>query len=154
MTAFVVVRLESTKLMLTINEQLGLALYSYIARDKKVEWHSKLYDKKVGMIAKGLKLNRSPHPESKLSLRCKYGIITSQLHRYNSVCTRRKHFMEPAPSLRATYIKKGFKVGIVDMYFEKFIRNETTCSQTTVCQDAIDSLSPCSCLNTSDGDAP
>ena len=88
-----------------------------------MEWHSKLYDKKVGMIAKGLKLNRFPHPESKLSQRCKYSIITSQLHGYNSVCTQRKHFMEPALSLYAAYIKKGFKVGIVDKYFEKFICN-------------------------------
>ena len=31
--------------------------------------------------------------------------------------------MEPALSLYAAYIKKGFKVGIVDKYFEKFIRN-------------------------------
>ena len=95
----------------------------WCAWDKKVEWHSKPYGNKVGMIAKGLKLNRFPHPMSKLSRRCKYGIITSQLHRYNSVCTQRKHFMEPALSLYVAYIKMGFKVGIVDKYFEKFIRN-------------------------------
>ena len=33
------------------------------------------------------------------------------------------HFMDPALSLYVAYIKKGFKVGIVDKYFEKFIRN-------------------------------
>ena len=52
-----------------------------------VEWHSRLYDKKIAMIAKGLKLNKFPHPASKLSERCKYGVITSQLHRYNVACT-------------------------------------------------------------------
>ena len=31
--------------------------------------------------------------------------------------------MEPALSLYVAYIKMGFKVGIVDKYLEKFIRN-------------------------------
>ena len=39
------------------------------------------------MVAKGLKLNKFPNPASKLSTRCKYGVITSQLHRYNMACT-------------------------------------------------------------------
>ena len=30
-------------------------------------WHSKLYDKRVQLVAKGLKLNKFPHPQSKLS---------------------------------------------------------------------------------------
>ena len=90
-------------------------------KDKK--WHSKLYDKKLGMIAKGLKLNRFPHPCSKLAERCKYGVITSQLHRYNVVCTGNQYFIEPALSLYAAYIKKGYVVNTIDKYFEKFIRS-------------------------------
>ena len=89
-----------------------------------VKWHSKLYDKKIGMIAKGLKLNRFPHPKSKLSRRCKYGVITSQLHRYKVACTQNKHFLEPALSLYSAYLHKGFKVNIVDRYFERFIRSK------------------------------
>ena len=49
-------------------------------------WSSKLYDKQEAMVAKGLKLNKFPHPESMLTRRCKYG-ITSQLHRYNVACS-------------------------------------------------------------------
>ena len=89
-----------------------------------VKWHSRLYDKKIGMIAKGLKLNRFPHPKSKLSRRCKYGVITSQLHRYKVACTQNKHFLEPALSLYSAYLHKGFKVNIVDRYFERFIRSK------------------------------
>lgn len=41
----------------------------------------KLYDEKAKLIAVELKLNKFPHPDSVLSQRCKYGVITSQLHR-------------------------------------------------------------------------
>lgn len=34
-------------------------------------WHSRLYDERVGLAKKGLKLNKFPHPTSKLSVRCK-----------------------------------------------------------------------------------
>ena len=74
-----------------------------IWQGNEAEWHSKLYDKKVAMIEKGLKLNKFPHPASKLSTRCKYGVITSQLHRYNVACTAIKHFMVPATDLCYIY---------------------------------------------------
>ena len=63
---------------------------------KSHQWHSKLYVKKVAMVAKGLKLNKFPDPASKLSTRCKYGVIISQLHRYDMVWCHHNH--EPAPS--------------------------------------------------------
>ena len=90
------------------------------AQSKK--WHSKLYDKKVAMIAKGLKLNKFPHPTSKLSTRCKYGVITSQLHRYNVACTRRRDFLHPAHELYRTYLKKGYHRQKVHQYFGRFLR--------------------------------
>ena len=92
--------------------------------NNKTEWNSKLYDKNIGMIAKGLKLNKFPHPESKLSSRCKYGVITSQLHRYNVACTTIKHFLEPAMELYRAYVNKGYVVGKIDRYLECFIRNK------------------------------
>ena len=88
------------------------------------EWHSKLYDKKVQMIAKGMKLNKFPHPDSKLSTRCKYGVITSQLHRYNVACTLPEGFMKEAVVLYKAYLHKGYIQKLVDGYFEKFIRKE------------------------------
>ena len=76
------------------------------------------------MIAKGLKLNRFPHPKSKLSPQCKYGVITSQLHRYNVACTQNKHFLEPALCMYKAYLEKGYEVKTVDRYFERFIRSK------------------------------
>ena len=89
---------------------------------KSHQWHSKLYDKKVAMVAKGLKLNKFPDPASKLSTRCKYGVITSQLHRYNVACTRRCDFLVPAQQLYSTYIQKGYHRQKVHQYFGRFLR--------------------------------
>ena len=73
------------------------------------QWHSKLYDKKIAMVAKGLKLNKFPDPASKLSTRCKYGVVTSQLHRHNVACTRKQDFRTPAHLLYQTYLEKGYQ---------------------------------------------
>jgi len=89
------------------------------------EWHSKLYDKKVAMVAKGLKLNKFPDPASKLSSRCKYGVITSQLHRFNVACTRRRDFLTAAHLVYQTYLNKGYHQPKVAQYFTKFMRRHT-----------------------------
>jgi len=84
-------------------------------------WHSRLYDKRVGLVKKGLKLNKFPHPTSKLSVRCKLGIITSQLHRFEVACTKTKDFMKAAVRLYTEFIKKGYSSKMVNSYCKKFI---------------------------------
>jgi len=95
----------------------------WVTTADKVEWHSKLHDKKVKMIEKGLKLNKFPHPQSKLSARCKYGVITSQLHRFNVACTQTHEFLKPAVAMYADYVNKGYDIKQIDKYFEKFLRS-------------------------------
>ena len=86
------------------------------------EWSSRLFDKKEAMILKGLKLNTFPHPESKLSSRCKYGVITSQLHRFTVACSSLKAFLKPATRLYSTYLAKGYNTRLADRYFDLFLR--------------------------------
>ena len=93
------------------------------------QWQSKLYDKKKALMRAGLKLNKFPHPESKLSERCKYGVITSQLHRYKVACSRPRDFMTPAVELYAAYVDKGYRHRKINYYFERFIRNNMTTLQ-------------------------
>ena len=90
------------------------------------QWHSKLYDKRIALVAKGLKLNTFPHPESKLSSRCKFGVITSQLHRFNIACTQPSSFIEASTTLYTDLIKKGYQMRDVDKYFEAFRRRHST----------------------------
>ena len=63
------------------------------------QWQSKLYDKKEELVIKGLKINKFPHIQSKITTRCKYGCITSQLHRYSQVCTKAKFVVAAATNL-------------------------------------------------------
>jgi len=70
------------------------------------KWSSKLYDKREAMVAKGLKLNKFPHPESMLTSRCKYGVITSQLHRHEVACSSKPAFMVSAVKLYSDYLER------------------------------------------------
>ena len=86
-------------------------------------WQSKLYDKTVGLREKGLKTNNFPHRDSKLTTRCKYGIITSQYHRFTVACTKTKHWLEAATNLYSAFIlNKKYDVRRVDKYAERFIK--------------------------------
>ena len=82
-------------------------------------WHSKLYDKRIELITKGLKTNKFPHPDSKITTRCKYGVITSQLHRFSVACTKTS---AAATSLCIEYMRKGYMQHTIDVYFANFLR--------------------------------
>ena len=73
-------------------------------------WQSKLYDKRIKLEAMGLKLNKFPHVESKLVIKCKYGIITSQLFRYANACTRTKDFLHASPCRHARCVMARARV--------------------------------------------
>jgi hypothetical protein len=88
-------------------------------------WQSNLYDKRKGLKAKGLKINKFPDPESKITRRCKYGVITSQLHRFTVACTRTTYFTAAATELYTEYIRKGYSKAQIDKYCCKFLRRQS-----------------------------
>ena len=92
-----------------------------------LRWKSKLYDKRIELIKKGLKLNKFPHPESRLTKQCKYGVITSQLARFSVTNTETKDFYKSAVSLYLDYYNKGYETITMNQYFYKFLkRNRQT----------------------------
>ena len=56
-------------------------------------------------------------------MRCKYGVITSQLHGCTLACTRRQDFIPVAVELCKAYVDKGYNKRMIDRYFERFIRS-------------------------------
>ena len=100
------------------------------------KWSSKLYDKREAMVAKGLKLNKFPHPESMLTSRCKYGVITSQLHRYNVACSSKQAFMASAVKLYSDYLDNGYSQRHTSHYFSSFIRQHMPQCHPTCVQQA------------------
>jgi len=73
------------------------------------KWQSKLYDKKEELVNKGLKINKFSHLESILPANCKYGVIISQLRRYNVACTRNQDFIPAARKLHAASSTRDMK---------------------------------------------
>ena len=74
--------------------------------------------------AKGLKLNKFPHPETKITTRCKYGVSSSQLHGFKTVCTQTSQFLDAATTLYTEYIDKGYDQRLVDKRVHKFLTRE------------------------------
>ena len=85
-------------------------------------WQSKLYDKRVDLQQKGLKVNCFPDQQTRLTDKCKYGIITSQLHRYAVACTRSKDFIGAATQLYGAFIKKKYNRRTINQYVGRFMR--------------------------------
>ena len=100
------------------------------------KWSSKLYNKREAMVAKGLKLNKFPHPESMLTSRCKYGVITSQLHRYNVACYSKQAFMVCAVKLYSDCIDKGCSQRHTSRYFSSSMRRHMPHCHSTYVQQA------------------
>ena len=70
---------------------------------------SKLFDKRVGLVKKGLMMNRFPQVDSCLSAQCKYGIVTSQCDRFMKACSLPKYFLRVAVDLRKLSQPKATK---------------------------------------------
>ena len=88
-------------------------------------WQSKLYDKRKQLKLQGLKINKFPDPDSKITTRSKYGIITSQLHRFTVTCTRTSYFTAAATELYGEFIEKGYSKALIDKYCCKFLRRHS-----------------------------
>ena len=97
---------------------------------------SKLYDKRETTVAKGLKLNKFPHPESIFTSRCKYGVIASQLHRYNVASSSKPAFMVSAVKLYLDYLDKGYSQRHTSRYFSSFMRRHMPHCHPTCVQQA------------------
>ena len=87
---------------------------------------SKLFDKRVELAAKGLILNKFPHVDSCLSAQCKYGIVTSQCHRFMIACSLPKHFLRAAVDLREAFTAKNYKAAPLDKLFKRFLQQRRT----------------------------
>ena len=59
--------------------------------------------------------------ETKITTRCKYGVISSQLHRFKTVYTQTSQFLDAATILYTEYIDKGYDQRL-RVY--KFLRRE------------------------------
>ena len=67
-------------------------------------------------------MNRFPHVDSCLSAQCKYGIVTSQCHRFMKAFSLPKYFLRAAVDLRETFTAKGYQANPLDKLFKGFLQ--------------------------------
>jgi hypothetical protein len=76
----------------------------------KIGWFTKVWSKWENTAFKEIQKVRVifPHPLSAISRQAKYGIVTSQLHRFDRNCTRTRHFIDASSILLSALINKGY----------------------------------------------
>ena len=79
------------------------------AKQNKFTW--KLFDKRDGILVNGIKLSswrNFPHVKTMLAHSCKYGVITSQLYRFNRRTSTARNFIRNAGKYIDKMVRNGY----------------------------------------------
>ena len=75
-----------------------------------VQVATRLYDKRRTAAYDKINIIRMPHITSQLSIRCKYGILISQFHRFQRIITEAANFQKEIANLILTLLLKGYNL--------------------------------------------
>jgi hypothetical protein len=81
-----------------------------------------IYDKRLEDKFKDIKVNRYPDIDSALSDRSKYGIVSSQMHRFSRRCSLNRDFVYNTSLVVHRLIEKGYSTLSVWKLVRKFIK--------------------------------
>ena len=95
-------------------------LDTYVAFDGC--WYTKIYDKREHPPLSRIDALKYPHPSCFISERAKLGIITSRLHGFGRICTRRSDFVERARMFLQEFRGRGYSVSRMWGYVLRFLR--------------------------------
>ena len=96
------------------------SLFSCVAFDGC--WYTKIYDKREHPPLSRIDALKYPHPSCFISERAKLGIITSRLHGFGRICTRRSDFIERARMFLREFRGRGYSVSRMWGYVLRFLR--------------------------------
>ena len=106
-------------------EQKGLSEISFldvhIMFDK--HWYTKVYDKREHPPLNRIDQTKYPHPSSFLSVRSKFSVIISQMHRYGRLCHKRKDFTERLKLFLNEFVGRGYPRRRVLATVTRFLRS-------------------------------
>ena len=85
-------------------------------------WYTKIYDKREHPPLSRIDSLKYPHPSCFISERAKLGIITSRLHGFGRICTRRNDFIERARMFLQEFEARGYSVSHMWGYVLRFLR--------------------------------
>ena len=84
---------------------------------------TKLYDKREHPPLSSIQRPKYPHVTCFLSDRSKYGIVTSRMHCFSRICTRRSDFSERLRLFVNEFLSRGYSRSRVFRKISKFIRS-------------------------------
>jgi hypothetical protein len=83
---------------------------------------TKLYDKRRQPHFQHVRIVRFPHFTSLLSRRCKYGVLTSQFHRYTRIILDKNNFTEELARLVHDLVDKGYSPEVLHRHLRSLLR--------------------------------
>ena len=96
-------------------------LDTYVAFDGR-SWFTKTYDKREHPPLSRVDSLKYPDPSCYISDRAKFGIITSRLHGFGRICTRRADFVRRARMFLREFRSRGYPVRRMWGYVLRFVR--------------------------------
>ena len=91
-----------------------------------IRWYTKIYDKREHPPLSDIEQRKYPHPSSFLSVRAMYGVITSRLHCFSRICTRRVDFIERACLFLREFLARGHSRSKTSQFVARFLKTTPT----------------------------
>ena len=89
---------------------------------RKDVWHTTMYDKREHPPLSRVDQKKYPHPSSFLSVRSKFGIITSRMSCFARICTRRDDFVTWVRKLIREFRERGYPIREIRIFVMRFLR--------------------------------
>ena len=85
-------------------------------------WFTKIYDKREHPPLSRVNSLKYPHTSSFLSVRSKYGIITSRLHCFSRICHRKSDFIQRSKMFLLEFKARGYPTAEIRAFILRFLK--------------------------------
>ena len=85
--------------------------------------YTKIYDKREHPPLSSVNQTKFPDPSCFLSNRSKYGIVTSRLHCFGRICSRKVDFVERATAFLNEFLERGYSKKQVTIFTRRFLKS-------------------------------
>ena len=98
----------------------------FVRQNRRRGLITNIYDKRLDNKFKDVQVIRYPHIDSCLASMAKYGIVTSQMHRFARRCSLRSDFVYNNSLVIHRMIQKGYRVSLIWSFVRKFMNQHPT----------------------------
>ena len=91
-----------------------------------IRWFTRIYDKREHPPLSNIEQRKYPHPSSFLSHKAMYGVITSRLHCFARICTRKSDFIERSRIFLREFLSRGYSRAETAKFVARFLKSVPT----------------------------